>query len=304
MPSSRESRQDAELVRYLLGALPDDEALQVDEWSVVDDEFAARLQRVEDDLVDTYVRGGLDGESLARFESFYLASPRRRERVEFAKRFVAALDAAAPAMEIAVATRADSPRPRRWASWPLAAAAALFLTTGMLLVQDVRLRRGLSEARQRVAAAEQRAEAMSGQLAAQQRPAATTQPAGAVTQAAPEPREAAPAVIALVLPPQTRGAGPVTTVALPRSAGTLPVYLELGTSAPARYSVALRDPSTNGIIWRSPPITVEGERPPPGVPVGVPAHLLKSQHYTLDLFELRGAAPDFAGSYAFEVIRR
>ena len=34
-----------------------------------------------------------------------------------------------------------------------------------------------------------------------------------------------------------------------------------------------------------------------------PASLLKAQHYTLDLFELRAGAPEFVGSYAFEIAR-
>ena len=58
--------------------LPED-AERLDEASIVDDEIAARLRMVEHDLVDAYVRGRLTGDTLARFESHYLASPRRRE---------------------------------------------------------------------------------------------------------------------------------------------------------------------------------------------------------------------------------
>ena len=49
---------------------------------------------------------------------------------------------------------------------------------------------------------------------------------------------------------------------------------------------------------------MEPVRRPPVVPVRVPASLLKAQHYALDLFELRAGAPEFVGSYAFEVVRR
>src|SRR5882672_565047 len=83
-------QDDPQLVRYLLRLLPEDEAERLDEQSIVVDEFAARLECVENDLVDAYVSGALEGEILQRFESFYLASPRRREKVRFAERFLAA----------------------------------------------------------------------------------------------------------------------------------------------------------------------------------------------------------------------
>jgi hypothetical protein len=87
---------DEQLVRYLLGLLPADETEQLDEQSIVDDGVAWRLTAVEHDLVDAYVRETLDLERRRRFESFYLASPRRRQRVIFAARFLAVVDGAKP----------------------------------------------------------------------------------------------------------------------------------------------------------------------------------------------------------------
>ena len=52
MPLSREPLRDDQLIRHLLGTLPEDEAKRVEEESIVDDEIAARLQVAEDDLVD------------------------------------------------------------------------------------------------------------------------------------------------------------------------------------------------------------------------------------------------------------
>jgi hypothetical protein len=87
---------DERLIRYLLGLLPADETEQLDEQSIVDDGVACRLTVVEHDLVDAYVTGTLDLERRLRFESFYLASPRRRQRVMFAARFLAVVDGVAP----------------------------------------------------------------------------------------------------------------------------------------------------------------------------------------------------------------
>jgi hypothetical protein len=288
---------DDQLVRYLLGALPEDETQRVEEDCLVDDEVAARLRLVEDDLVDAYARGHLTGDRLVRFEAFYLASPGRRQKMEFAKRFLAAVDSAAPRHEPEALARSQAAG--RWSPWMLAAAAAVFLATGLLLVQDTRLRRDVTDARASLAAAEQRVRTVSGQLDDHQRAAAAA--IQALANARGTPPEGA---VALVLMPQTRGVDRVSMIAVPRGARTVPLDLTLEAANDGQYSVALRDPATNGIVWRSQALASESGRRPPVVPVRVPAGLLKAQHYALDLFELRAGAPEFVGSYAFEVVHR
>lgn len=84
--------RDERLVDYLLGRLSDEEAQSYDERSIADEEFVWHLRDVENDLIDAYVRGLLTGEACTRFKTVYMASPRRRERVMFA-RSLADLDA-------------------------------------------------------------------------------------------------------------------------------------------------------------------------------------------------------------------
>ncbi|HET9365082.1 MAG TPA: hypothetical protein VFP71_08765, partial [Candidatus Angelobacter sp.] len=69
MPSSEYAYNDELLIRYLLGDLPAEQAEQLDELSVTDNEFAWRLNGVENDLVDGFVRGELEGETLQKFRS-------------------------------------------------------------------------------------------------------------------------------------------------------------------------------------------------------------------------------------------
>jgi hypothetical protein len=76
---------DELVVRYLLGALPEDEIECFDELSITDDEFALRLRTVEQDLVDAYVKGELSAGLRALFRSRYLASPAQRKMVRFAE---------------------------------------------------------------------------------------------------------------------------------------------------------------------------------------------------------------------------
>ena len=305
MPLPYESFHDDQLIGYLLGSLPADEAERLDEQTLIDDELAERLRMVEDDLVDAYACGRLTGDVLRRFELFYLASPRRREKATFAREFAATVEGAGPRQPAAAS---PVPHPAAGAvgvharvfAWPLAAAAVLFLGMSLLFLQDVQLRRALKDAERQAAASGQRATTMATQLEEQQRAAAAT------TQALADARAVQPlATVALVLLPQTRGVGSTPIIAVASGSGTVPLELQIEAASPARYEVALKDPATNQVVWRSPPITRQRVRRPPVVTVGLPASLLKPQHYALDLFELRtGVTPVFAGSYAFEVARR
>ena len=73
------------LTDYLLGAMSETEAEKFDKLSIVDDDFADALQSAEDDLIDAYIHGELVNPQLERFEAKYLASPLRREEIEFAR---------------------------------------------------------------------------------------------------------------------------------------------------------------------------------------------------------------------------
>ena len=86
MSSADKHEYDEQLItRYLLGAVSGEEAERLDELSISDDEFAWGLNAIENDLVDGYARGELSGDTLERFKKFYLSSPKRLEKVEFAK---------------------------------------------------------------------------------------------------------------------------------------------------------------------------------------------------------------------------
>ena len=75
------------LNEYLLGSLPEAEAERFDELSFTDENFADALKSAEQELVDAYIHDDLYGATLEKFETHYLASPLRREKVEFARAF-------------------------------------------------------------------------------------------------------------------------------------------------------------------------------------------------------------------------
>src|ERR1700744_3707399 len=118
---------DAVLLRYLLGALPVDEAEPIEEASIVDEDLATRLNAMECDLVDSYVRGELEGANLAKFQSWYLSSPLRVQKVEAAKAIMVITDAAAEGSPVRKAGEVKPPVETKRA---LAASAAPTLSYG------------------------------------------------------------------------------------------------------------------------------------------------------------------------------
>jgi len=291
--------EDQQLIRYVLGMLSDTDAERLDEQSIVDDEIAARLRSVENDLVDAYVRGTLDGELLERFESFYLASPLRREKVKLARGFLGAIDRlpARAAMSVTSPTPLQGPVSRRSKFVSLASAAGLLLACGVLLLQDVRLRRGLLDAQHDGAALDTRGRELTRQLG-EQRIAND-----ALKKEVERLRTVHP--LALVLRPQTRAVAPASVIAVPSGLDVVAFELELEASDFSQYQAVLKDPATSRVVWRSSVVTPVPSRRPPAVAIAVPASVLRPQHYS---FELSGRTPGVAfevvGSYEFQIEAR
>lgn len=341
MPLLHES-DDQQLVRYLLRLLPEEDAERLDEMSISDEEMAWRLRVVENDLVDAYVTGTLTGETLERFESFYLSSERRRRKVSFAGSLLGQADRGsgrkdsdagrglgrAPEPEPPPRTSSQGSQsygrivPRSTARWMFAIAAALLLVvSGGLLLRDVRLRNGLDEARTERAELDRRAQALERQLADQrsanaeavkelERVRGSSAVLAQRSPVGPAPgRTGAPsqtlATIALVLLPQTRAVGQIPTLVVPSGTDRVTFELLVESNRFPRYQVAIKDPATSEIVWRSGPLTADTRADQPAVSIIVPARVLKPQHYSL---ELAGQGTDdgaqVVGSYAVRIVDR
>ena len=75
---------DERLIRYLLGELPEDERLRLEEEYLADPGLFARVLAAEDDLIDAYARGELTGEARLRFEQRYGRTADQQQRIIFA----------------------------------------------------------------------------------------------------------------------------------------------------------------------------------------------------------------------------
>jgi hypothetical protein len=315
MSSHDKSAYDDQLLaRYLLGALPADETERLDELSIVDEDVAARLSAVEYDLVDAYVRGETTGEDLARFETFYLSSEKRREKVQFARALLERERGAASAPAMAVQTvispardpdKKASPRRRPLFSlpvrqWGLAGAAAMLLVAaGFLLWDNVRLHRQVSDSRARQSEFDRD---LRNQLEQERSDNAKAQQELQRLRDSQSNLDRLTAVSLVLLPP-SRSVSAVPNISIRPGTDLAVLLLTLESDDFPVYRVVLKDPATNQAVWRSASVTSTSAGEKKAVSVNFRAGLLKQQNYIAELtgIPVRGR-PELLGGYPFRVV--
>jgi hypothetical protein len=70
---------------YLLGQMPEEDEAQFEARLLTDREFYEELSIVEDELIDHYLRGALSDSDRQSFESYFVSSDERWQKVRFAK---------------------------------------------------------------------------------------------------------------------------------------------------------------------------------------------------------------------------
>lgn len=78
-------QQHQSLREYQLGQAASEDAARIEERLLTDDEFYQELLIVEDELVDQYLAGQLTQSERESFETYFLATPERREKLRFAR---------------------------------------------------------------------------------------------------------------------------------------------------------------------------------------------------------------------------
>jgi cell division protein FtsL len=79
------SERERFIGRYLLGQVSQEERDNFEDQYLADDDLFEELVAAENDMIDSYVRGGLSKTEQGQFESHFLNTPERRERVGFAR---------------------------------------------------------------------------------------------------------------------------------------------------------------------------------------------------------------------------
>lgn len=316
MPFLRQHRVHEQTLRaYLFGLLPQDQTEQMDELSVVDDEFAARLDTIESDLVDAYVRGNLSGDMLANFQTVYLSSPRRRQKVAFAESLYA-LEARQPA-------RLEKEGRASWLglfvfprlAW--AGGLAMLLAIGALLVDNLHLRESMHQAANDHAALEQRENDLQAQLHDEHASNARTaneldqvrkslgqlENSSAAKRVASQLSSLPVNAVAFVLAPQLRGGTQMPTLTVPRGTTRVDFRLDLESNDYPHYRIALKSFENEKVLWHSGPLRAVTKNQSSTLSTSVPAGLLRQQIYQIDVTGTpSGGHGESVSSYVFRVV--
>lgn len=323
------------ITQYLLGELPEEQQIEIEDRAFSDKEFLASVTAVENDLIDEYVREELPEAMRQRFETRFLASEGRRKRIEFARALVQLAD------ESRVRERGTTTVPAAPVSWrdalaafihglnpvaniALAAATLVVLLGGAwLIIQTLTLRKQLTQLQaqhqsqqndrqtleRQVDAERRRSEELAAQLNQEKQQRAQSDESlrrlsETVNQQTPEaPR---PIIASLtLLPGMARGATTQPKLVLPANATV--AQLQIGIEPEETYKsfgVDLRTLAGRP-VWTRDSLPARSARGGRSIRLTLPASALIPGEYEL---RLKGktdtGATEDVGFYYFEVMKR
>ncbi|HEX4950910.1 MAG TPA: hypothetical protein VFZ34_29885 [Blastocatellia bacterium] len=338
-----ETYNDNLLRAYLLGSLPGAETESCDELSFTDEAFVARLETVENDLVDAYVQGELSQAERERFEAYYLASPRRQEKVKFARSlqtFAARQNVAVtPVLEAASATATPSSTsttnswwqslrhlftlPNLTLQWGMAAAALLLLLAGGWLFTEMQRMRGQMDTAQAERAALQRreqelraqleqqhttntqnVEQLNNELKRTQQQLEQLQQKQELARQQAQGQPPTGETLLAELTPQTRSLGNAATLTIPPRATALVLQLVSPPDDFTSHQVELFSQADSRLLWKSARLKAKQSGDTRRIVVRVPARLLPPGSYAI---QLNGIAANGQAEelrkYSFKVVR-
>ena len=309
------------IARYLLGDLPEEQQVEIEDRAFSDKEYLALITAVENDLIDEYVRHELSQTERQQFESRFLASVERRKRVEFARALTCV-----PVQQRSVATQ--------W-SWrdslyafisglnPAAkfavAAAMLLLVVGgaWLLTETLRLRSRLTqlqaqnqarqnELQQQLETERRRNEELNARLGQEQQQREQTDESlrqlSETGSATPE----RPVIASLMLlPGLSRGGGEKSSLILAGDARLVRLQIGIDPDEPFKtFAVELRT-AAGRQVWTRDNLTARTRGKARAVSLTLPASALKSGDYELRLSGRKeGGESEDVGFYYFDVKKR
>jgi cell division protein FtsL len=277
------------IVDYLLGDLPEAEAGRLDQLSVTDDEFAEFLEAVESELIDDYIRGELPENRRAQFESHYLTSPTRLEKVAVARTILRRADSADSSAQLKEWIRPVRFAPSQKYQWiAMAAAIVMLVLAGYLLLTNLQLQNQIAQMKEEHAALKTREEQLQRDITQRSSLDRQKETELAITKEKLEALEkqladhgSAPVkLFAFTLPPQQREIATIPDVKIPAATESLVVTLKLERDDFPMYQTVLKNSATDEILWRN-----KSEKSINGTAVVTfPAKILKSEDYVLEVF--------------------
>ena len=317
------------IARYLLGELPEEQQVQIEDRAFSDKEYLATITAVENDLIDEYVRGELSATDQQRFENRFLASAERRKRVEFAKALRTVVsESPAPEKKVIQTAPGWSWRESLYAFLNglnpaarlafVAAAIVIVVGAALLFVETLRLRRQVTQLQAEKQAGQDLQQALeqerkrNTELNARldqekQQREQTDESLRQLTETPEAKNPAPPPVIAslTLLPGLSRGGGQKPTLDLSNDARL--VRLQIGIDPEEQYksfAVELRTLAGRQ-VWNRENLAARTRRSSRAVGLTLPATVLKSGEYELRLRGLtEGGGSEDVGFYYFNVRKK
>lgn len=310
---------------YLVGNASLEETERMDELSIAESEFAELLEAAEKDLVDAYVEGELYGDELSRFESHYLASPFRKEKVRFARAFreYAVEKTVANAESQTFEHKPDGGAGTFWTSllpfatrrftYGFAISAASVVVIGILgwLAVKYTSDKGVEVVTNINSKFDERT--ITPTPATQVLPTPSiVSPTGkqppderpTPTPPRPPTKVPPPTVIAsFVLSPPLRG-NQVPSVSIPAGAERASIRLELESDEHRFYAVELKNSADGRIVWSRSRLIATGSANARSLNFVLPLKLLETSTYIFTVSGLvTGQRVEIIGDYPFRVVR-
>ena len=301
------TEHDQLLTQYLLGNLPEDEQLRVEQQFFSDDQVFDELLAVEDELVYEYALGHLAPGEQERFAQRFLTSAAGERRVAIARGVVERL-ATQPAAFCPTTVRSTADTTTVWQpglAW--AATVLLAIGLGLLGSYTIGVRRQLADARAeldrqmsashagdaRARAEIERERAARAEL--ERRLAERTSPAA--------PSASSSTVLSLVIAPGLLRDAPTRRVELTSTAAGLQLQLTLPRDADySSFNVTLRT-AEGREVWRRSGLRPSSTDTGRALVVTVPAASLIPADYELSLQGTTGSATEDVAEYYFTVVR-
>lgn len=298
------------LVRYLLGRMSEEERDRVDEQYFGDRDFLEQLLTVEDDLIDSYVRGELPPSDRRQFEEFFLRSPERHRRVALARRWmniVARSSATGKKAEVASRTswREKFRFNSRWFMVPVAVSFLLAATILWLGFYISRLNSQIKDLRADISARETAKQEIERQLSDERNLNNQLRDELAEANSRTPVEPSAPKVVALLLNPGLpRSGGETTRLVIPSDTRMVRLQAKFKAGEYPGYS-AMIETAEGRRVWSRKGLKARSAGDSKTVTMNVAAATFAEQDYVLTVSGLRPTGEaEAVGEYYFRVAKK
>jgi hypothetical protein len=300
----RGSPGDEAAIRYLLGEMEEEEKTALEKSLFEGEDAFERVAAAEDELIDDYLHEELSAQERTLFEKSYLASPERRQRVEFARTLEKRLREGSAARPI-LAFRERSSRQSRF----LLAAAALVLAAigAYFAAASVRARQELRRLEAEKTVVSRRERDLERQIAearghdsrlAQELARERAEKERLAQELASLQARSAKSVSFTLIAGLVRDSGTLQTLRIPSDAANIRLTLPVADPSYASYHAVIQTPEGKE-IWRG-----EATRQISGksLMVVVPSQALQPGDYILSLTGTTASGrPEPAADFSFRV---